>query len=146
VGGDRPQRKEGHLLQLRWKAPEEDRQETHLGGAAMRLTDLEPTFLKYGPMDGQNIIIRDVPMAEADGILLLCPKCYTENPGAVRIHPVRCWSPKIPKTVDSSPGRWNLVGTGFHDLSLEATPARSVLLTGGCNAHFLITNGEVILV
>lgn len=112
----------------------------------VKLTDLQPTFLKHEPKDGQNIIIRDVTIAEADGILFLCPKCYTENPGAARIHSVRCWSPKISKTVDPSPGRWALVGTGFHDLSLEATPARSVLLDGGCNAHFLVTNGEVMLV
>lgn len=148
MGDARAQWKDGDLFELCRETGEAPQQETCQNGipVTMRLTDLEPTFLKYAPVDGQNIVIRDVPMAEADGILFRCPKCHTENPGAVKIHPVRCWLPKIPKAVDSSPGRWDLVGTGFHDLSLEATPARSVLLTGGCNAHFLVTNGEVMLV
>lgn len=109
----------------------------------MKLTDLEPTFLKHAPQDGQDISIMDVPMLEADGIQFLCPKCFIENKGSYGTHSVRCWSPKIPQTFDPKPGRWNLVGTGFQDLSLVAGSS-SVLLTSGCMAHFLITNGEVI--
>jgi hypothetical protein len=39
-------------------------------------------------------------------------------------------------------------GTGYDDLTLNGDPpgsARSVLLTGGCNWHGFITDGEVII-
>lgn len=109
----------------------------------MRLTDLKPTFLRHAPQDGQDIAIMDVPMAEADGVQFLCPKCYLENKGSVGTHSVRCWSPKIPQDIPPKPGRWSLVGTGIHDLTLVANQS-SVLLTSGCKAHFLIKDGEVI--
>lgn len=109
----------------------------------MRLTDLEPTFLKYAPKDGRQIHIMDVPIAEADGVQFLCPKCVVENKGPIGTHAVLCWSPTIPQTVSPKPGRWNLVGAGFEDLSLVAGSS-SVLLTSGCKAHFLIVKGEVI--
>lgn len=93
-----------------------------------------------GPCD--HIVSVD-RIEEADGVYFLCPKCYEENGGRVGTHRVLCWSPKIGQDHDPKPGRWNLVGTSIDDLSLVAGSS-SVLLQGGCNAHFFVQNGHVV--
>jgi hypothetical protein len=84
-------------------------------------------------------------LAEADGIMFVCPKCFKENdskrPG---VHSIICWSPSVPQTTGPVPGRWKMSGTGYDDLSLTAQSS-SVLLTSGCRAHFFINNGEIEL-
>lgn len=124
----------------------------------MRLTELEPQFVKLdfrtetwtirkedgtsaektGPREYHVFV--DKP-SDADGIWFLCPKCFSER-GKIGCHSVICWSPKVPGNIEPSPGRWNLVGTGYNDLSLIANPT-SVKLEGGCNAHFTVSNGQV---
>ena len=88
-------------------------------------------------------------IAEADGIIFLCPKCFAHNGGSVGTHSVICWNPSVPQTTSPKPGRWNLVGTGYHDLSL-VVGSSSVLLNGRCwegaggeGWHGFVTNGEV---
>lgn len=107
----------------------------------MRLFDLEPQFLKRE--DDTHFRHVDV-LAEADGIIFLCPKCMAakgmQRPG---VHSVICWSPKVPQTTHPVPGRWEMLGGGFDDLTLRAGSS-SVLLTGeGCQAHFFIENGQI---
>lgn len=105
----------------------------------MKLTELEPQFLRV--LDPKTFQMQD-EIEGADGIWFLCPKCFIANGGRVGTHMVLCWSPKVPQTINPIPGRWNLVGTGFHDLSLVAGSS-SVLLIGGCAWHGFVTNGEV---
>lgn len=139
----------------------------------MRLTDLEPRFLRYetrietqqrhkadGYMEQQGHIHTDEcwepwtgPVAywtfvdtitEAQGIEFLCPKCF----GSGGQHAVVCWSRSrgVPDDASPGPGRWTMEGTGYHDLTLNGDPpgnARSVLLMGGCAWHGFVTNGEV---
>lgn len=105
----------------------------------MKLTELEPRFLKW--IDDHHFR-HDATFAEADGIMFLCPKCWKANGGPVGTHSVICWAPKVPLTTYPVPGRWNLVGTGFADLSLVAGSS-SVKLAGGCNWHGHVTAGEV---
>jgi hypothetical protein len=82
-------------------------------------------------------------LAESDGILFLCPKCFVANGGKVGTHSVICWRPRIAPDVDPKPGRWEFEGTSLNDLTLRAGSS-SILLTGqGCQAHFHITNGEI---
>lgn len=106
----------------------------------MRLTELEPSFV---------VIIDDTherwtdEIAGADGILFLCPKCFETNGGPVGTHRILCYTPHVPQTRSPAPGRWNLVGTGYEDLTLEAGSS-SILLTSGCQWHGFIRNGEVI--
>ena len=107
----------------------------------MRLTDLEPKFLKR--IDDHHFRFVGT-LAEADGVEFLCPKCMAENgmkrPG---VHAVICWSPSVPQTTHPTPGRWQMLGTGLHDLTLRAGSS-SVLLQGdGCKAHFFIENGNI---
>lgn len=109
----------------------------------MTLLELEPQFLKRN--DDTHFQEVDT-LAEADGIQFVCPKCL-ENNGMVRagVHSIVCWAPSVPQTTQPGPGRWNMQGTSFRDLSLVAGSS-SVLLTGegGCHAHFFVTNGEII--
>ena len=102
----------------------------------MKLTELEPVFLKRE----SDTTFREVDsIEEADGIQFLCPACYQKEGGNKGVHSVVCWSPRVPQTTSPKPGRWNLVGTGFDDLSLVAGSS-SILL--GC-WHGFIRDGEV---
>ena len=101
----------------------------------MRLTDLEPQFLVC---EGNGWREVDT-LAEAQGIMFLCPKCQS--------HSVVCWSRSrgTPDKAQPGPGRWAMKGTGYADLTLDADPpssARSVLLNGGCGWHGFVSNGE----
>jgi hypothetical protein len=112
----------------------------------MRLVDLDPRFLRY-ERDGQHVYHRKVEtMAEAQGVMFLCPKCFESNGGRRGTHMVVCWSEErgTPLEATPGPGRWALRGTGFHDLTLDGYlgRSRSVALMGGCAWHGFITNGE----
>ena len=112
----------------------------------MRLTELKPSFLRYE--DGGRMRIVE-SIGEAQGIMFLCPKCYTANGGAAGTHSVICWSRSrgVPDSASPRPGRWKIEGTGFGDITLNADPpgtARSVLLIGGCAWHGFVTHGEAV--
>ena len=105
----------------------------------MRLSELEPTFLKRtGDLTHRQI--HDI--READGIMFLCPVCYKANNGPIGTHSIICWQPHVPKDVSPKPGRWAFNGTNYEDLTLVAGSS-SILLTGGCNAHFFIRKGNI---
>lgn len=108
----------------------------------MRLTELEPTYLKV--IDDCNFKYVD-DIKDADGIDFLCPKCFSANNGSIGTHHCICWNPSVPQTIHPIPGRWEMLGDSFENLSLRAGSS-SVQLNGGCNAHFFIENGEVRLV
>ena len=83
-------------------------------------------------------------LAHADGLRFLCPKCYDDPPaGPVGTHSMICWSPKISQDHEPRPGRWGAVGTSIEDLTLVAGSS-SVLIQGGCNAHFFVRQGRVV--
>ncbi len=137
----------------------------------MKLLELNPQCVKYVvtpgwptqiandpthfPEGGSHIEFRDQisyhhvdSLAEAQGIVFLCPTCFKTNGGSMGTHSVLCWSSSrgTPANATPLPGRWNLAGTGYEDLTLNSETGgnRSVLLTGpGCGAHFYVTNGEV---
>lgn len=80
-------------------------------------------------------------IADADGVIFLCPLCYTKNNGPVGTHSVLCWRPRVAKEIQPGPGRWEFKGTGLDDLTLVAGSS-SILLKGGCNWHGYIRNGH----
>lgn len=82
-------------------------------------------------------------LAEADGVLFLCPKCFEANGGEVGTHSVICWRPRVPPDVCPRPGRWEFHGTGLGDLTLVAGSS-SVLLQAGCAAHFCVRAGAIV--
>jgi len=87
-----------------------------------------------------NVVVDDIK--QADGVLFLCPKCFSVNGGSKGTHWVLCWRPHVPQTVKPIPGRWELLGTGYGDLSLRAGSS-SIQLEAGCRAHFFIEAGAI---
>ena len=106
----------------------------------MKITELEPQFLKLIDDKTQGYVHS---INEADGIMFLCPACFKNNGGNVGTHTIICWQPHIPQNIHPNPGRWNFLGSGYEDLELKAGSS-SIALTGGCNAHFFVRNGEII--
>lgn len=107
----------------------------------MKLRELEPRLLKILASDRWNC--EGVSLADADGVIFLCPVCFKNNGGPVGTHSIICWKPSVPLAQSPGPGRWNLIGTSIDDLTLQAGSS-SVLLQGApCRAHFFIRNGEI---
>lgn len=112
----------------------------------MRLLDLEPQFLRLAPDGAPGSFHYVDDMAQAQGIMFLCPLCFVANGGPVGTHRIICWSRSrgVPDDVQPKPGRWLLCGTGYADLTLNGDGgSRSVLLLAGCKWHGFVTNGEV---
>lgn len=106
----------------------------------MKLAELDPTFLIRE--DDKSFRMTD-DIGKADGVEFLCPVCFKANGGSVGTHAIICWAPHVPQTTSPTPGRWNLVGTGYHDLSLVAGSSSVLLHTAPCAAHFFVTDGEI---
>lgn len=105
-------------------------------------------YLRYAPRDGRVFLPMVETLAEAQGIIFLCPKCYSEHGGPVGTHSVICWSRArgTPDDADPRPGRWTFEGTGFEDLTVNGDPPgapRSILLYADCGWHGYITDGIV---
>lgn len=106
----------------------------------MKLTELEPQFLRRNNDREWHHVDA---IADADGIVFLCPKCFSANQKArAGVHSIICWRPRVPQSTPPIPGRWEFEGTGFHDLTLVAGSS-SVKLTNGCAWHGFIRNGDV---
>lgn len=125
----------------------------------MKLAELDPQFLRreirpcHEGAPGCNVVSPHTDhewhvyvdaIAEADGIMFACPVCLQANGGPAGTHYVICWRPRVPADVAPKPGRWEFEGKGLDDLTLVAGSS-SILLRGGCNAHFWIRNGEIVL-
>jgi hypothetical protein len=112
----------------------------------MRLSELEPQFLKFGIEDGHRVHHYVDTLAEADGIMFLCPACFKSNSGPIGTHSVICWfEDKVPDDAAPKPGRWFPTGNNIEDLSfVPHKHSNSVLLLSGCRAHFFVTKGEII--
>lgn len=113
-----------------------------------RLREIDAQFLRrVVEPDGRVLHVKVDSIAEAQGVMFLCPLCFAKNGGRVGTHRVICWSRSrgIPDDAQPGPGRWALDGTGIDDLTLNADPpktARSVQLLGGCAWHECVTAGE----
>lgn len=108
----------------------------------MKLSDLEPGFLRYVEEEGRVTHHYVEHISEATGVQFLCPKCFAANGGRIGTHLIICWAPSVPQNARPGPGRWKLVGTGLDDLSLVAGSS-SVHITGGCQWHGFVENGNV---
>ena len=86
--------------------------------------------------------------ADCHGLHFLCPVCWIKNSGPVGTHAIHCLTPAAPADMRPLPGRWEIVGDTFDTLSLIGanSGSDSVLLTGGCRAHFHIRKGAILMV
>lgn len=120
--------------------------ETVGAGIAMpRLADLDARFVRHhaGPPETYEHVDA---LADADGLMFLCPKCFGDNGGPVGTHSVLCWFVgHVADDVDPKPGRWIPSGTGLADLTFVGPAAASVQLLGGCNWHGFVRSGEATL-
>lgn len=105
----------------------------------MRLRQLQARFVKI--IDERTEQWEGVSFEEADGIHFLCPRCFETNGGEVGTHSIICYRPRVSLDRSPGPGRWEFRGTSLDDLWLVASSS-SVSLQGGCNAHFMVENGE----
>lgn len=121
----------------------------------MRLVDLKPIWKgkPYRADDGALYSDQVDSIDDAGGVQFLCPVCFQKNLkekgiGTKGTHIIRCWTPEVSQDHLPNPGRWNLNGTGFDDLTLTGANGKgaSVQLTGGCHAHFFIKLGVIELV
>ena len=107
--------------------------------------DLEGQFYGMPVLDeeGHQVWLRVVSIQEAEGLLFLCPTCYVQNGNSsVGTHWIMCWSLNVSQEFTPTPGRWELVGTELVNVSLVANSS-SISVTGGCGAHFFITEGTI---
>lgn len=111
--------------------------QTRVLGDPLKWKSGDPTEDFVGPRE-YNVPV--TLLAEAGGIMFECPVC--------RDHKILCWfrDRGIPDSTAPKPGRWKAIGTDLNDLTLGPglNGKSSVLLEGGCNAHFNVVNGEVI--
>ena len=107
----------------------------------LALLELEPEFLRR--VDDTHFQ-RVETMADADGVIFVCPKCFVANgkrrPG---VHSVICWQPRVPQSTKPGPGRWRFEGTGLDNLTLVARSSSILLTPPGCGWHGYIRNGRV---
>lgn len=129
----------------------------------MRLSDLEPRFVRYeSKIETYDVIVGDPStwhqrgeptepktgpreyivnaesLDQAQGLWFLCPKCGNHQ------CQVTFEGRGVPATLgtqnDKGPVRWTVSGTSFEDLTI--TP--SILLIGGCGWHGFIRAGVII--
>lgn len=114
----------------------------------MNLSELEPRFLSAPEFDedGRETSRYVDSIQDAGGIRFLCPVCFRNNGGAVGTHGIMCWNGTVSQKFSPRPGRWDMSGTGFHDLTLTGahSNSNSIALTNArCGAHFHIKNGKI---
>lgn len=114
----------------------------------MKLTELEPEWVRYVDEAHRQRLEDPATLADAHGILFLCPVCFKFKDGPIGTHSVLCWfrDRGVPDSAQPGPGRWAVSGTGFADLTLQ--PSVQLLppemKCGDQPAwHGFITNGEV---
>ena len=113
----------------------------------MRLTELEPRFIRHETRDGGEFSVPVDTLADAQSVEFLCPVCFAKNGGAVGTHLVIVTfagrgsaDHQGSQSRNGGPSRWTVSGTGFDDLT--TTP--SVDTTPGCTWHGFITSGQIL--
>jgi hypothetical protein len=84
-------------------------------------------------------------IAEAQGIMFLCPACWVKNSGSIGTHSIICWSRSrgVPDERSPGPGRWTFHGSGIGDLTVLGDPVGSAAsVNAGC-WHGFITGGKI---
>ena len=85
----------------------------------IKLTDLEPEWVIA--TDGSHARSDQLTIVNAQGILFLDPVEFTKNGGPIGTSSVLVWfrGRGVPDDKEPRPGRWDVAGTGFDDLTLS---------------------------
>lgn len=107
----------------------------------MKLSDLEPQFLRYS-LDGKHKAVSE--LNKADGIRFLCPHCMVTQRDRILTHLTWYWfEGKVPDEVEPLE-RWTPKGTGYKDLSFVLTKnPRSLQVLACCMSRAFLAEGEV---
>lgn len=87
----------------------------------------------------------DVPAAEGQGVLFLCPVCFKANGGPVGTHSIIVWfsnplsGPIAPPEMHPHV-RWTRAGDSIDTLTI--TP--SIAIIGGCAWHGHVRDGAIV--
>lgn len=126
----------------------------------MRLRELDAEFIgEYRDEPGNRGYHRVATIDGAQGVMFQCPVCAVgKERGEANgrghykgVHYVICWfrNPRgaapVPADAQPGPGRWWAEGSSLDDLTFthgEPSLPKSVQLTGGCNWHGYVENGE----
>ncbi len=97
--------------------------------AVKRLADMEGRLYRR---EADGALVRVETVAEADGVMFLCPSCYDRNSGDVGTHSILVWiaGREIPASETPLP-RWDASGTALADLTLRP----SINLHPDANRH-----------
>lgn len=115
-----------------------------MGPAPVRLDALRAAWVRRIGENNHETINN---FADADGLRMLCPKCFHSHGGEKGTHWLVCWRPRVREGAGPGAGRWEFVGTGINDVSLITSKGLcSVQLTGGCLAQFYVRHGFAELV
>lgn len=89
-----------------------------MGHRPIDLSDLEARLLYWRGHGDMREGVRDV--ASADGLVFLCPGCYSAAEGPEGVHSIRVWfaGRRAPPEAKPDP-RWKVSGTRLHELTLE---------------------------
>lgn len=88
---------------------------------SVRLLDLDPKWVhEYNVLKPSWRRADHLCPQTAQGILFLCPQCFHNRGGPVGTHSVLLWFADrgVPLDVLPGPGRWNVSGSSFEDLTL----------------------------
>ncbi len=96
--------------------------------------DLHPAFLKIVEPGKRYQVVRS--LHNADGVRFLCPACYRKNGGSHGTHSVICWFKHVDRSESPGPGRWNVSGDRFDNLTLSPSVKIDCW-------HGFIRNGDV---
>lgn len=114
----------------------------------MRLTELEPRFVRHELRYGQKIDIHVDTITDATGITFLCPVCFKKNNGSIGTHGITVTfsGRNVPDELGShnkegKPSRWSVSGNNFEDLTLA--PSIDISVDSPGEWHGFITNGEI---
>lgn len=114
-------------------------------GNGVKLTELEARFVKILDDVGTRLFVDT--LAESDGVMFLCPKCYVANGGKDGTHSVTCLWPSVSPKEVPGPGRWSPSGSGISDLTLgPGSGSASVRLETGCKWHGFVRRGEATVI
>lgn len=111
----------------------------------MRLVDLDPEWVIVGSTPNAIRRDADLTIATAQGVLFLDPVEFAKNGGEVGTSSVLCWfrNRGVPDDEAPGPGRWDVTGSDFSDLTLSPSVDLSC---GGKHPggwHGWVQNGEV---
>lgn len=114
----------------------------------MKLTELEPQFVRHEMRNSQKIDVHVNSLQEATGIFFLCPVCWKKNKGPIGTHGiiVTFRDRDVPDELGSHnkeglPTRWLVSGNNYDDLTLS--PSIDISQDVSSEWHGFITNGEV---